>query len=94
MFPEQRTCKCGRSWGQYLPDNSTTAQTEFTLSLGIANQDFSAAVKTFMQNQHHFSPALSLRAWINPNSEPDVTYVEEDPKPGTGDKQETNSNDG
>ncbi len=23
LFPERRTCKCGRSWGQYLPDNST-----------------------------------------------------------------------
>ena len=80
LFPERRTCKCGRSWGQYLPDNSTTVQTEYTLSLGIANPDFSAAIDTFLQDQAYFSPALSLRAWINPHSEPDVTYVEEEPE--------------
>ena len=77
LFPERRTCKCGRSWGHYLPDNSTTVQTGFTLSLGIANPDFSAAVDAFMQNQDYFSPALSHRAWINPHSEQDVTYAEE-----------------
>lgn len=82
LFPERRTCKCGCSCGQYLPDNSTTVQTEFTLSLGIANPDFTAAIDTFMQDQSYFSPALSLRAWINPHSEPDVTYVEEDSESG------------
>ncbi len=78
LFPERRACKCGRSWGQYLPDNSTTVQTPYTLSLGLANPDFQEAVSTFMRDQNYFSPALSIRAWINPHSEPDVTYVPED----------------
>ena len=78
LFPERRACKCGRSWGQYLPDNSTTVQTPYTLSIGMANTDFQEAVSTFMQDQSHFSPVLSIRAWLNPNSEPDVTYVSED----------------
>ncbi len=75
LFPERRTCKCGQSWGQYLPDNSTTVQTSYSLSLGLANPDFKEAVGTFMQNRDHFSPALSIRAWVNPDSEPDVTYI-------------------
>jgi len=78
LFPERRSCKCGRSWGQYLPDNSTTVQTDYTLSIGMANPDFNEAIATFMQDQDHFSPALSIRAWLNPHSEPDVTYVPED----------------
>jgi len=75
LFPERRSCKCGRSWGQYLPDNSTTVQTTYTLSIGMANPDFSEAISTSSRDQSYFSPALSIRAWINPHSEPDVTYV-------------------
>ncbi len=78
LFPERRACKCGRSWGQYLPDNSTTVQTSSTLSIGMAGPDFNHAVSTFMQDQNYFSPAFSIRAWLNPHSEPDVTYVSED----------------
>jgi len=88
LFPERRTCKCGGSWGHYLADNSTTVQTSHTLSIGIANPDFNQAIQTFMQEPDHFSPALSLRAWLNPNSEPDVSYVLEDddasPTQGSG----------
>jgi hypothetical protein len=78
LFPERRACKCGRSWGHYLPDDSTTVQTNYTLSIGMANSDFQEAVSTFMQDQNYFSPSLSMRAWINPHSEADVTYVSED----------------
>lgn len=77
LFPERRSCKCGRSWGEYLEDNSTTVQTNYTLSLGLANPDFNAAVNAYLQNRKHFSPELAIRAWINPDSEPDVTYFDE-----------------
>ena len=78
LCPERRYCKCGRSWGHYLPDNSTTVQTAYSLSLGISNPDFHAALQTLMQDRERFSPALSHRAWFNPDSEPDVTYVNEE----------------
>ena len=78
LYPEKRTCKCGRSWGHYLPDNSTTVQTDYSLSLGIANPDFHAALDTLMQDRNTFSPLLTMRAWFNPDSEPDVTYVAEE----------------
>ncbi len=77
LFSERRFCKCGRSWGHYLPDNSTTVQTEHTLSIGLANPDFDSAVNVFMQNRNYFSPELVFRAWLNPDSEPDVKYVVE-----------------
>ena len=75
LFPEKRSYKCGKSWGQYLEDNATTVQTNHSLSLGIANPDFQDAVKTFLDNQDYFSPALAIRCWINPLSEPDVTFI-------------------
>ena len=75
LFPERRACRCGRSWGQYLPDNSTTVQTPYSLSVGLANPDFQEAVAVLMQNRDVFSPALSIRAWLNPDSEADVKYV-------------------
>ena len=75
LFPESRTCKCGKSWGHYLEDNSTTVQTRYTLSIGLANPDFNRASEIFMQDRNVFSPALSIRAWINPDTEPDVKYV-------------------
>ena len=78
LFPERRYCKCGRSWGHYLPDNSTTVQTPYSLSLGIANSDFHEALDVLMQNRDRFSPLLSLRAWFNPDSEPDVKYLSEE----------------
>lgn len=78
LFPERRSCKCGRSWGQYLPDNSTTVQTNYSLSIGLANPNFHDAVQVFMQNREVFSPALSIRAWLNPDSEEDVKYVAEE----------------
>ena len=81
LFPERRTCKCGRSWGQYLPDNSTTVQTDYSLSVGMANPDFYAAIQLLMQDRSHFSPILTFRAWLNPDSEPDVTYVAEEASP-------------
>jgi hypothetical protein len=30
-----------------------------------------------MENRQHASPKLSIRAWINPDSGPDVIYVVE-----------------
>jgi len=77
LFAERRTCKCGRSWGHYLPDNSTTVQSDYSLSLGMANPDFYAALQLLMRDRSHFSPVLAFRAWFNPDSEPDVTYVAE-----------------
>ena len=76
LFPERRTCKCGKSWGHYLDDNSTTVQTWPSLSLGIANPDFQAAQQAFVASPEAFSPLLAMRCWINPLSEPDVKLVE------------------
>ncbi len=76
LFPERRTCKCGKSWGHYLDDGSTTVQTWPSLSVGIANPDFRAAEKAFGADPNVFSPLLSMRCWINPLSEPDVKLVE------------------
>ena len=78
LFPEKRTCLCGKSWGQYLEDGATTLQTYPGLSLSISNHDFEQAFKTFLENPNHFSPLLSIRSWINPLSEPDVTFVREE----------------
>lgn len=75
LRPERRSCLCGKSWGQYLPDKSTTIQTNDTVSIGLANSDFREAVEAYLQERNHFSPALSIRAWINPDSEPDVRHV-------------------
>ncbi len=74
---ERRYCQCGKSWGQYTEDHSTTIQTPESISIGLANQDLQLALETFFADREYFSPALSLRAWINPDSEPDVLYVEE-----------------
>jgi hypothetical protein len=76
LFPERRTCKCGKSWGQYLDDGSTTVQTWPSLSLGIANPDFHAAEQAFAAAPETFSPLLAIRCWINPLSEPDVKLVQ------------------
>jgi hypothetical protein len=75
LFPEKRYCHCGRSWGNYLEDNSTTVQTHASLSLGLANSDFQQALNAFAENPNRCSPELSIRAWINPVSEPDVTFA-------------------
>ena len=77
LFPETRKCKCGLSWGRYLEDNRTTIQTKDSISLGFANPDFQRAFDVFMENRDVFSPELSIRVWINPDSEPDVIYVVE-----------------
>ncbi|MEY9925592.1 hypothetical protein ABH926_000212 [Catenulispora sp. GP43] len=79
LFPEKRFCKCGKSWGHYLEDNSTTVQTFPSLSLGIANQDFHAAVRTWQEEPKAWSPSITMRAWINPASEPDVKFVKGEP---------------
>jgi hypothetical protein len=87
LFLERRSCKCGRSWGQYLEDRSTTVQTECSLSLGFANADFWSAIKSLLTdrqaNRSGFSPLLCFRAWINPDSEPDVKYLPEDQATGS-----------
>ena len=75
LYPEKRSCQCGKSWGHYLEDGATTVQTYPGLSLGIANPDFERALKTFVENPRSFSPALAIRCWINPLSEPDVKFV-------------------
>ena len=82
LFPERRTCQCGRSWGHYLDDNATTVQSTNTLSLGLANSDFWRAVEVFQENPAPFSLELVMRAWINPLSESDVKYVKPEEKPG------------
>jgi hypothetical protein len=75
LFPERRSCRCGKSWGQYEEDNATTVQTYPGLSLGIANQDFDIALQTFVNDPRTFSPVLAMRCWVNPISEPDVKFV-------------------
>lgn len=78
LYPEKRHCRCGKSWGHYLEDGATTVQTYPSLSLGIANQDFELALKTFVENPGYFSPVLAVRSWINPLSEPDVKYISDE----------------
>ncbi len=85
LYPEKRYCRCGKSWGHYLEDRATTVQTYPSLSLGIANQDFELALKTFVENPGYFSPVLAIRSWINPLSEPDVKFISEEE---TGEKGE------
>ena len=75
LFPQKRSCRCGKSWGHYLDDNSTTVQTWPSLSLGIANPDFAQAQGAFGADPNTFSPILAMRCWINPASEPDVKFV-------------------
>jgi len=79
LLPEKRFCKCGKSWGNYLEDNSTTVQTYPSLSLGLANPDFQQALNAFVENPNYFSPVLAIRAWVNPLSESDVTFVAGEP---------------
>lgn len=45
------------------------------MSIGIANPDFTAAEHAFAEASQTFSPALTMRCWINPTSEPDVKSV-------------------
>jgi hypothetical protein len=75
LYPEKRYCRCGKSWGHYLEDGATTVQTYPGLSLGIANPDFEMALKAFVENPESFSPIMAMRCWVNPASEPDVTFV-------------------
>lgn len=75
LFPEKRSCRCGKSWGYYEEDNATTVQTYPGLSLGIANPDFETALNTFVENPRYFSPALVMRCWVNPISEADIKFV-------------------
>jgi hypothetical protein len=76
LFPEKRSCKCGKSWGHYLDDRSTTVQTWPSLSLGLANPDFLQAERAFAAAPGVFSPEITMRCWINPVSESDVTFIE------------------
>jgi hypothetical protein len=78
LHPEPRRCRCGRSWGRYLEDRATTVQTDRSISLGLANPDVYAAIELFFKQPDHFSPELSIRCWINPISENDVTFIEEE----------------
>ena len=99
LFPEKRFCKCGKSWGNYLEDNSTTVQTYPSLSLGLANPDFQQALNAFVENPNSFSPVLAIRAWINPLSESDVTFVAGEPvaegdEAKTGDEEQAEETSG
>lgn len=76
LFSEKRHCKCGRSWGHYLDDQITAVQTSNAYSLGIANPDLRKALEVFAANPDDFSPMLSVRAWINPVSGPEIRYVD------------------
>ena len=91
LFPEARTCKCGKSWGRYLEDHATTVQTINSLSIGIANPDVESAIQVFVGDQEHFSPLLIIRCWINPTSEPDVQYIA---SPGSSMPQDERADDG
>ena len=62
--------------GHYLEDRSTTVQTWPSLSVGIANPDFVQAERAFADAPRAFSPEITMRCWINPVSEPDVTFVQ------------------
>jgi hypothetical protein len=79
LFPQRRSCQCGKSWGHYREDGSTTVQTWPSLSIGIANPDFDSAERAFAKNVNAFSPELTMRCWINPLSEPDVQMVRGEP---------------
>jgi hypothetical protein len=59
----------------YEEDNATTLQTTNSLSLGIANPDFREALDAYLREPRHFSPALTMRTWINPVTEPDVRFI-------------------
>ena len=91
LFPERRSCKCGKSWGEYEDDNATTVQTTNSVSLGIHNQDFRQAVDAYLKDPGHFSPVLTMRCWINPVTEPDVRFIEE--SPGTKAEAPDNASD-
>jgi hypothetical protein len=75
LFPERRSCKCGASWGQYLPDNATTVQNTSCVSIGFHNGDFRWGVDAFFENQERLTPEIVFREWINPTSETDVEFV-------------------
>jgi hypothetical protein len=75
LFPEKRFCKCGKSWGNYLEDRMTTVQTYPSLSLGIANPDFTAAEAAWGRDPNSWSPGIMMRCWVNPASEADVKFV-------------------
>ena len=75
LFPEKRCCRCGKSWGHYLEDNSTTVQTFPGLSLALFNPDFQLAIQTFNENPNQFNPFFAIRCWVNALSEPDVQFV-------------------
>jgi len=87
LFPEKRSCKCGKSWGHYIEDDSTTVQTFPSLSIGIANPDFTAAMRAWDAAPRTFSPDITMRAWINPASEPDVKFVKGEPLPDDEDEE-------
>lgn len=76
LFSEKRSCMCGKSWGHYLEDNSTTVQTFPSLSIGIANPDFRAAQAEWIRDPNAWSPTITMRSWINPATESDVKFVE------------------
>lgn len=78
LFRDKRSCRCGKSWGHYLEDGSTTVQTWPSLSLGIADTDFEAAVQAWQESPEAFSPLTTMRAWINPASEPNAKYLRGD----------------
>ncbi|MCP2322194.1 hypothetical protein HDA40_000701 [Hamadaea flava] len=60
-----------------------------SLSIGIANPDFAGARQTFAAEPNAFSPVLSMRAWINPASEPDVKFVARESIPDEEPEAET-----
>lgn len=75
LFPEKRTCLCGKTWGYYLEDNATTEHNYPSLSIGIATPDFQQAAEAFFANPAYFSPIFAMRCWLNPVSERDVKFV-------------------
>ncbi|MFB7911462.1 hypothetical protein ACFC1T_34030 [Kitasatospora sp. NPDC056076] len=42
----------------------------------MANPDFVQAERGFAADTKSFSPVITMRCWINPASEPDVTFVQ------------------
>jgi hypothetical protein len=49
------------------------------LSIGIHNRDFYAAVNAWNKEPEAWSPDITVRAWINPASEPDVKFTKGEP---------------
>lgn len=74
MRPESRTCVCGKSSGRYV-DDEVVEQTAGSVSLALHNHDLRAALDALIQQPDSWHPLMVLRAYVNPQCEPDVRYL-------------------